>query len=482
MLKRRNVETTIFYSTNIIIRLLKWLGSFEPTQFDNHPKFSQDKNMDAAELKKLEDSFIKTKERMLTKECWPPGVKWKETIRQWIGAITIATRTIPGQLVYKHNKFVLIINFPIAITTTAEENFQIEITSPRALIEVSLLGRKIFSGVPIRQFVEYRKRMKLEEVPVNLHGDIVFEFVKALGGYLNGYRYGWYRNIDSDEEVKYSNLLCVEKQHLFPGPFEYLSLARSEQKEGKELAADNCNDDWVYCKLSRVIVSGNLFFDGYCRNTLVDELCKYQMDRFISYFFHWHNSKHLLKTARGFLANLLFSQLGENCKVQFYRLPKCTTPMNTSGKTLKDKLNFTINPPSDRETTVAAADQIILSCSGTWSKTIKEEVILAAVGNLTVEDVDWILHAFVEIYSTGQDLKKLLSELSSSCKFPTADDHFASFDPQFLRGVLAETDVSRKLMAYDRNILLLRESAIKSARPVPMAVVDLMESYFSPLL
>lgn len=85
--------------------------------------------MDAAEVKRLQDEFIKTKERMIAAENWPPNVKWKESIRQWISAITITTETIPENLVYKNNKFTLTIQFPTADSgdNVAEKNFQIEI-------------------------------------------------------------------------------------------------------------------------------------------------------------------------------------------------------------------------------------------------------------------------------------------------------------------------------------------------------------------
>lgn len=418
--------------------------------------------MDAVELKRLQEEFIRTKERMIAAENWPPNVKWKETIRQWIGAIVITTKTIPEDLVYKNHKFALTIQFPTADSgdIAAEENFQIKIAAmaaPRAPVRVNLFGQETISQVSIEQFVNYRERIQLGEVPINLHGDVIFELVKVLGYCLDGYRY----YSESDREVKYSNLLCVEKQHLFPGRFEYLTL--SEQKQL------STNNNWVYCKLDHVTVGGNFLRDGYCRTALVDELCKYQMDYFIRHFFSLNNrndSKPLLATAREFAANLSFLQLGESYKVLFCRSHTYVRLISASGKTLKDKLNFSIDKKMiDQKTTV--------SCSDAWSSAIKEEILSQAVKELTVEDVDWILHAFVEVYSTGQELKKLLVESD----FPSLADHFESFDPQFLRGKLAETDVSRKIMVNHRNILTLRQEAMESTSSVPIAVVDLMGSY-----
>lgn len=53
--------------------------------------------------------------------------------------------------------------------------------------------------------------MRLDEFPINLHGDVIFELVKALESRLNEYEY----YSESDREVKYWNLLCVEKNSTY---------------------------------------------------------------------------------------------------------------------------------------------------------------------------------------------------------------------------------------------------------------------------
>jgi hypothetical protein len=134
-----------------------------------------------------------------------------------------------------------------------------------------------------------------------------------------------------------------------------------------------------------------------------------------------------------------------------------------------------------------------------WALALKERVVSRAtdfpgcnsscnsICNLGSSDVDWILHIFVEIGHHITNLKTLLTIKTIKSadkdtngvgfKFPTANDHFQSFDLPYLRGTLAQTIPVLRLTSYAENVATLRDEAARSTSSVPLGVVDLIGSY-----
>lgn len=439
--------------------------------------------------------FVKAKEECSVKmESWPIATKLKETMRQWLNAIridlSIANHKSP-------KRQILVLHFPTASVMDMDmrsrefnfnfnfnpsQIFRVQITSPRFGVStasntttetVFIDYGKIYntvSTISTLQFHNCREVIGLQEVPINLHGGLIFYLVAALGGRFNNYQY---HNNDCGvrEDVRYSNSLHFHKQHLFPGSSEHLAKLFPTFPKDEKDDTKIVNSFWIDCQLDYVVAGDNLLFEPNYRNALIDKLCEYQANCLVNYFFRCRNNSSKLEAARKFLTRLRFYHYGEKCRVEFHHQVIFTTLVEVTGKTLKEKLNFTINS--------LATDQNTTSCTSSWATASKDEIIIAATCQLTIEEIDWILHAFIEVYSDGQELEKLLFESASLNTFPILEDHFESFDPQLLRGLLAETKVSHKLAIHSRNILSLRQDINKSTSPIPLAVMDLMESYLS---
>jgi hypothetical protein len=85
------------------------------------------------------------------------------------------------------------------------------------------------------------------------------------------------------------------------------------------------------------------------------------------------------------------------------------------------------------------------------------------------------------VYFGNEELRISMLNNSSDA-FPSEHDYFESFDEPAMRGLLTQTSAARKLARHSQEVKLLRQSAMQSASSVPTAVVDLMESYLTPLL
>lgn len=99
------------------------------------------------------------------------------------------------------------------------------------------------------------------------------------------------------------------------------------------------------------------------------------------------------------------------------------------------------------------------------------------IENLTVSDIDFIVRTYVETRLSSITIaEEIKTSNATDASFPTLDDHFSDFDIPHLRGALSNTHSTRKLIAYDYSVKLLREQTAMM-RNLPRAVLNLMGSY-----
>jgi hypothetical protein len=108
--------------------------------------------------------------------------------------------------------------------------------------------------------------------------------------------------------------------------------------------------------------------------------------------------------------------------------------------------------------------------------------------SLSAADVQFIIHLLIDAeHDLKETFEKIasLSEISETdpanltSQFPTADDDFSSFDPIRLRGVLAETVLSRKLLGYALGQEeIYAKNAGSFASIAPAALTAIVSSYY----
>lgn len=133
-----------------------------------------------------------------------------------------------------------------------------------------------------------------------------------------------------------------------------------------------------------------------------------------------------------------------------------------------------------------------------WEKMMKNQSFLSLLGtntstseklvSLTMADVQFLLCLLIDAYYDHKETFEAVERISgtdqadpanstySTSRFPTADDNFSSFDPLLLRGLLAETVLSRKLAGY----ALGQEEISKGtfAAIAPSALTSIVASYY----
>lgn len=394
-----------------------------------------------------------------------------------------STQTFQIEITYSSNRIVTpATTLATGTTATAATDITIADVVGSCLTEIKFRRANNawnnYSTLPLDPFLAYRKKISLQNVPVNLHGDIIFHLIATLGGHLTDY---WYSSSNTSDGSSNSgghhlNLLHFEKSHLFPGSFECMpQLLSANQKSTNKNAEQG---GWISVELDYVVVGSNLLFERKYRDTLIAKLYDYQVYRLIDHFFRWRKdsigrsnsavSTKLIAAARGFLADLIFAPIGEK---------------HIKNYDIKIRVSFLSNTVKEIVLAFGYPDYLaILSLEKIKSTIDIVDVYNIEGSNLTIDDIGWIISVFAEAKRDSVELKMRITESSYSeynYKFPTMNDRFDSFDPQLLTGLLAETRTSRKLAIHDRNIIALRQSVMESTSPVPNAVADLMESYLS---
>lgn len=338
-------------------------------------------------------------------------------------------------------------------------------------------GRKI----PVEQFEKYREAVELENIPINLHGDLIFYLMNAFGNNhsnnnIDG-RY-WHNGLAK----QFENCVYFEDCHLFPGYFQFYSV--------KPENGENSKSGWARGGLwDEIIIGGKLLSQNFLRNCLIDLLCEYQVKQLVSHYFRWQKKK-LLDTANKFVNSLGFWSNRDVAFLNGTIVPidaiygdvptyKSYTVVANEIKLIQLTClkNASLDEKVDVKINVTATSQSLHYVS-LWEQAVKENSnIRDLAGDLTTTDIEWILSAFIQVKWIGETVRDTITR--SSSQFPTVHDRFDSFDPLNLRGILAKTAPNLRLLSHVQNIHSLREEAASSTSSarVPTAVVDLIESY-----
>lgn len=215
-------------------------------------------------------------------------------------------------------------------------------------------------------------------------------------------------------------------------------------------------DGWEMVIVMGFLADDKLKSSYYIKGLLV-KLQNHQMDRMVEYYFNARCGRddELMKTAKTFLSQLVF---------------------NVSGVIVMDD-NFVMH-------TLSGKDEVF-----DIESAVKIKGLSKIVGNLTTEDVSFIVTLLLDGERDKTEMQEKIKkiELTSSTisvdtldkvSFPGPDDHFTSFDFPYLRGVLAESILSRKLRGHTLSIEAIREVAVGSfAAVAPSALVEIAAEY-----
>lgn len=382
------------------------------------------------------------------------GVAWKEewitSIRKWTGGISVD----------KGSWETIAIKFPcpnaISPSKNLQNSFEIVITAGTSLMEYCIDDERVVdSCLWDNEVMHYRQFIDLQSVPANIFIWCLRFFATQLGGKIK-HRFS---ALQSKRICK--NWVFILPQHRFPG-FEK-SICRP-------------NQGWVLFEKTDYDTSLELSSVLYL-DKLLASFNSHLTVRAVENHFSWRGEK-LFKIAQQFASSLVKfgTTIYLTCRDRYgnsYNIKILDQQNNTN-----DKFKADANDPTNFWALFLALKK---------ASAITDCPAYNSSRDLDGSDVDWILHIFVDIgYHLG-NLKRSLTNKSIynvikgtnsfDFKFPTADDHFQSFDLPHLRGTLAETEPLLLLTTYAENVAKLRDQAAGSTSSVPAAVVDIMGSY-----
>lgn len=334
------------------------------------------------------------------------------------------------------------------------------------------------------------------DVPLNLLCEIIFHIVNAFEGKLSYYHPKKVADDPSTLPLVYRNYLHFDKQHLFPG--FALAPEQSSPSDLKDLKTlgTNVESGWTYIDSDTIVSSDKLALLPSYQKELIDKLCAYQITRLIDcHFGNFGDSGKFGNSSCG-RQKLLSSahRFADNLKLGRIRAPK--------GSAVDDDCFFLEikSPLFKLEATFTTLQKLLISSfyeertvhygiylSFSPKFSLHDEKLIQVIGDLTPHDLDTIIRIVLEVHFCGLQLRQIIDAQDTLCatssdKFPTAMDHFASFDEPLLRGLLTKTSAARKLADHARNVETLRQGCMESSASVPTAVTSLMESYLTPLL
>lgn len=213
---------------------------------------------------------------------------------------------------------------------------------------------------------------------------------------------------------------------------------------------------------------------SYYSSGLLTTLLKYQRNRMIEYHFGQSSTSEKTSSAKTLL-NRLIVVIGKLCVVD----NDDSTIQFLIGD-YDEQNNFDLD----------------------FDNTMKIQAFSKMIGNLTFTDVNFIVSNFIEsergMAETIEKIKQSELQLeptltnsngsngsinSTGSIFPDLNDDFTNFDPLHLRGLLAETTLSRKLRAHALGLEEIREMnemrAGSFAAAAPLAVVKIASEYLS---
>lgn len=417
----------------------------------------------------LEDTITGTNCRNATSKSVPWKSEWITPIRRWSSAISVRTdnTTIVLRFPCSPTKSDKSNKLEAAIPIYSNTNLSVELETS---MEHYFYDGDIFTSSPHlddRMLMHYREQADLELVPSNLLVWCILFFVKQLGGRTKH---------SHNQATRYDNWLFILPQHRFP-EFDTMPLVITSRYN------HYCGQGWVSIQMMEYATTLELPSSYYLRH-LLTSFATHLIARTIQNCFSWRG-KIVLNDACRFAAalteepcrNILLNYTEEGCD-QFVRV--AILERLSYDASLKDKLAFKVpafslsNPLSGSSSSLDSLKERKIDL---WDEALEEEGVVKLIGNLDYADIDCILRISIEINHHIDELKE---SVSFHLEFPTANDHFQTFDLPHLRGTLAQTTPVLRLTAYAENAATLREQTTHSTSPIPAGVVDLMGSYLPP--
>lgn len=427
-------------------------------------------------------------------------VDWRTSANRWVDGIEIVASPLTIYFPASQSSIPVDSNESIQptekmrITIRPDEEYSMNQNLTTVVFSTGI-GNKFYvksdyqSVMLASHLMEYYKSLfprQEQELPLNLFADIIYHIVAAFQGYLhNGYS-----NVSIPALVvykNYKNYLQFDKQHVFPN-FVLTPCVPCTSTSSTSSDDSDVKSGWTCFKSDKIAQGGKLSSFQHYKQQLTTQYSAHQIGRLIDLHFGRHNLEKqptqpdapklrqrlenahrfsaCLKNNVAWLSDRSFMEIAlvannlEICKLEiyFYTLDELLTSSFCRGIWGRS----TIKPPNfSFETPTQQNDRLLDLTAG-----------------LSLTDLDTILRIFLEVNFGRLELEKTIFRDN----FPTANDHFNSFDEPQMCGLLTTTSAARKLANHAKNVELLRQETMSSPSSIPVAVVDLMQSYLPPLL
>lgn len=343
-------------------------------------------------------------------------------------------------------------------------------------------------------YVQQYAHCYLEKVPINLSVNVFHHFLVAFGGEL------LLREPISDK-LFFDHWLWIDEENKRHHKIIHDSLLFGEKE------VDAC-DRWERVKMKGFQLGGKLLPIHYIEG-LLQKRKSFQINQMIEHYFRHRNDgergSRIIETAKRFQKLLIYQNLGEVFVIVGSGYLRLLNEIpGTENRNVKDEREAV-------KTFELGNEDNGCRTRGHWNSLLKYPDFVALLGDsdcdsdsdsdcrkLTVEDVRFLIcssidaeYDYRETLGIVQSLSKVedslnLSNLSTSTttvvtavakrQFPSADDDFSSFDPLHLRGLLAETVLSKKLQGYALGQEEIRGGAF--ATIAPLALTKIVSSYY----
>lgn len=367
---------------------------------------------------------------------WRP--EWRDIMNSWSKKIIIEALEVHGM---RCERVVLPRNYDGLFNIIADPSREIQEYSISSAV-----------GYRIRQL-----RDETVQVPINLFVDVYRHFVIAFGGifsaesshsyYYNPTNYltQWLYN-DHDDDKRHHKII-------------HESLAT--------ISSILLDDGWEQVYLQGIQLGGKLLPVHYIKD-LGTHLGRHQVGKMIEqYFYSTGRGEEIVKLAKEFERRLSF-RMGE-------------TFIIVDG-TYQQLLNEIDGNEDDQRKVMKTFDlEDETDHRHHWPTLLKNPQFVKFCGELTIADVRFLICCRIDAECDRKELVKKVklsaASTSSAIAFPTADDHFSNFDFPHLRGLLAETVLSKKLAKCP-----LAKEEIKTtdlAAIAPLALTEIVCDYYS---
>lgn len=339
-------------------------------------------------------------------------------------------------------------------------------------------------------------------IPINLALDVFRHLVLAFGGSFFTGRPTTKNPHYYNPRHSYFHWLWVNEEDKRHHQVIRNSLQSTYANVPKELDDHNrdSGDRWELVQLQGIQLGGKLLSTHYIR-AILKGLKEYQMTKMFEYHFRHFDEKGRETIA---VCQRLFQMLSYRTNYRdtttdtvelvdlagsrvLVHLPKPNSQGSDNGEQKAQKCE------RERE----AAKQFELNAKD-WSQILEGSSKTDEFEKLSLTDVHFVISCFIDMECDHKETLEKIEKIDKTVQptqlpqsdstttantgaapafqFPTVDDDFSSFDPLHLRGLLAETVLSRKLKGY----VLGREEIFTGgfAATAPTALTEIVADYY----